>query len=296
MTQDPGGRKLTPRERYEAKLAAQGGAPARAKPAGGGDGAMLADGGGLVRGVLFGIGAAAACAVLWWLIGKFTHREFVFGAVFVGGIVGAAVWAGIGEKNISGGLVAGLLAIFSVIGGKALFVTFELDNLYANYLEEVLEGDAEFQRDQVAFDRALMAAYQKQRDGEEISDAYWWAMENQSDFQADVDRLNTQDLELASWRITLTDEVARSLAEKDGHDIWEIGDKQARDYYETALAETDAVADDQLRERLGTVLATGVNDEFSTATLVQDSFGVIDWVFILAAGVVGFLTVAREGE
>ncbi|MEO6988685.1 MAG: hypothetical protein ABI239_08550 [Aquihabitans sp.] len=70
----------------------------------------------LGEGILVGLAAAAVSGAVWWALVAFTERQFVYGAIGVGLVVGNGVL--IGARR--GGPVAGLMAAVFTLASLAI--------------------------------------------------------------------------------------------------------------------------------------------------------------------------------
>lgn len=69
----------------------------------------------LADGVLVGVAAAAVAGVLWWASVAFTERQFVYGAIIVGLIVGQGVLLGARRGGVAPALVAGIATLAALV-------------------------------------------------------------------------------------------------------------------------------------------------------------------------------------
>ena len=65
-------------------------------------------------GVLIGLAAAAVAGLAWWAVVAFTERQFVYGAIGVGLLVGHGVLAGARRGGPVFGLMAAVLTLVSL--------------------------------------------------------------------------------------------------------------------------------------------------------------------------------------
>lgn len=67
------------------------------------------------EGLLVGLAAAAVAGAIWWAVVANTERQFGYGAILVGALVGQGVRLGARRGGIGPGLVAGLATLAALV-------------------------------------------------------------------------------------------------------------------------------------------------------------------------------------
>jgi hypothetical protein len=75
----------------------------------------IAAGGNYVMGILYGVAAAAAIGLVWYLVVAFTNRQFVVLALAMGAIPGAAVAIGSKRTGVVSGVLAAVIALIGIL-------------------------------------------------------------------------------------------------------------------------------------------------------------------------------------
>ncbi|MEM0896861.1 MAG: hypothetical protein AAGJ79_08230 [Verrucomicrobiota bacterium] len=91
-----------------------------------------------IKGLIVAVVAGVVGAIIWGAIGFFTGYEIGIVAWGVGLLIGFAV-AAVGEASPTSGIMCAVVALLSILGGKALAVKFSLDKEIVSVSKEVFE-------------------------------------------------------------------------------------------------------------------------------------------------------------